>query len=233
MVNPVKRKQVKYTPITPSDIRKGDVIYFLQKQNSQTLKPFKYRPFLVMNALDDVYDLVPITHSDPAKKNYQDPFANYNMPVSSELNKALIEKSGDRRSNFINASQEFTLYKEDFTKECNLQKMVKNQDYPVKEQTENFDSMSTGQDKLEDDYPRYLPERFIVQMHYGEALTSLDPLYPDDNFPVTQKYIEEKTQDLPPEQKKELLEIAKDYLARPENNQSHVNLTKKDNEIEL
>lgn len=197
MVNPVKRKQVKYTPITPSDIRKGDVIYFLQKQNSQTLKPFKYRPFLVMNALDDVYDLVPITHSDPAKKNYQDPFANYNMPVSSELNKALIEKSGDRRSNFINASQEFTLYKEDFTKECNLQKMVKNQDY------------------------------------HGEALTSLDPLYPDDNFPVTQKYIEEKTQDLPPEQKKELLEIAKDYLARPENNQSHVNLTKKDNEIEL
>lgn len=188
--------EIKYEKINVKDIEKGDIIYYKQRQEGNLDEPYKFRPFLVaymgdVNDPSDTIDVIPITHSDPRKKDYCDPLANYNVKITPELQQILKQKSGDKRNSFLNSSQEVEFELTAFTKECKLQRMAKRSEYPKSEFRENMDNVAKGQNKLDDDYPAKIAKKWLSMMHQGSFIdeTAIEA-YPLDNYPVGQAYLD-------------------------------------------
>lgn len=188
--------EIRYEKINVKNIEKGDIIYYKQRQEGNLAKPYKFRPFLVaymgnVNDPSDTIDVIPITHSDPRKKGYCDPLANYNVKITPELQQILKQKSGDKRDSFLNSAQEVEFELGSFTKECKLQRMAKKSEYPKSEFRENMDNVTDGQNRLDDDYPAKIAKRWLGMMHQGSFIDeNVIEAYPLDNYPVGKVYLD-------------------------------------------
>lgn len=140
-------------------IVRGFVLYFCAKQPNNLKQPDKLRPFYVLDAstaadgfnydIDDPHayeaKLVPITHTDPENKHLNDDYSLYNLPVPSELQKALSSKSNDPRPSFLNVSGVYTINLSEFVKQNQMpQIMLK----PNEWLPDDWDQQSTIKDQL-------------------------------------------------------------------------------------